>query len=163
MSETRTRFHPDTGANNSTRRPGLRGRQRLLDSACGVEHRRVRAVNEFSQSAAPACESDAVDTAIRRLEPSDKYRERVAQSLEVQMAEALGGRRQVIEAGARQRLRSVRPHRAAQRHRPRAIVLCSLSFASALYFIVEFDNAIEGQIRAPSSPMRDALQHIDAD
>jgi hypothetical protein len=42
------------------------------------------------------------------------------------------------------------------------IVLCGLSFASALYFIIEFDGPIDGKIRVSSEPARDALRHMDA-
>ena len=118
-----------------------------------------------------------IDMAIRKLEPADRYRQRVAQSLEARMAEVLQGRRHVIEA-VRDTISwpllaattgwltiffgvfgLIAPRNAVVHV---TILLCAISFASTLYFIVEFDNPIEGQIRASSAPVRDALRHIDA-
>jgi hypothetical protein len=42
------------------------------------------------------------------------------------------------------------------------ILLCALSFSSAIFFILEFDTPVDGYIYVSSEPLRDALQHIDA-
>ncbi len=42
------------------------------------------------------------------------------------------------------------------------IVLCALSFTSAIFLILEFDKPLEGMIHVASDPMRDALRHLDA-
>ncbi len=41
------------------------------------------------------------------------------------------------------------------------IVLCALSFASAIFFILDFDRPLTGFIRAPSEPAHEALRHLD--
>jgi hypothetical protein len=42
------------------------------------------------------------------------------------------------------------------------IMLCALSFSSAIFFILELDTPTDGFIYVSSEPLRDALQHIDA-
>jgi hypothetical protein len=42
------------------------------------------------------------------------------------------------------------------------IVLCALSFSSAIFFILELDTPIDGFIYVSSQPLRDALRHIDS-
>jgi hypothetical protein len=42
------------------------------------------------------------------------------------------------------------------------IVLCALSFSSAIFFILELDTPTDGFIYVSSEPLRDALRHIDA-
>jgi hypothetical protein len=42
------------------------------------------------------------------------------------------------------------------------ILLCALSFSSAIFFILELDTPIDGFIYVSSEPLRDALRHIDA-
>ncbi len=41
------------------------------------------------------------------------------------------------------------------------IILCALSFASAIFFILDFDKPLTGIIRVSSEPARDALRHLD--
>ncbi len=42
------------------------------------------------------------------------------------------------------------------------IVLCALSFSSAIFFILELDTPIDGFIYVSSEPLRDALRHINS-
>jgi hypothetical protein len=42
------------------------------------------------------------------------------------------------------------------------ILLCALSFSSAIFFILEFDTPTDGFIYVSSEPLRDALLHLDA-
>jgi CHASE2 domain-containing sensor protein len=42
------------------------------------------------------------------------------------------------------------------------ILLCALSFSSAIFFILEFDTPVDGFIYASRDPLREALRHIDA-
>jgi hypothetical protein len=42
------------------------------------------------------------------------------------------------------------------------ILLCALSFASVIFFIIEFDKPLSGLIHVSSEPARDALRHLDA-
>ncbi len=42
------------------------------------------------------------------------------------------------------------------------IVLCALSFSSAIFFILELDTPVDGFIYVSSEPLRDALRHIDS-
>ena len=42
------------------------------------------------------------------------------------------------------------------------ILLCALSFSSAIFFILELDTPTDGFIYVSSEPLRDALQHFDA-
>ena len=119
----------------------------------------------------------AIDIAVHKLEPADNFHKRFAQSLEARMAATIQARRALIESvhdtiswpllvamvtwltivfavfGL------IAPRNAVVHG---TIVLCALSFASALYFIVEFDGPVDGAIRVSSAPMRDALRHIDA-
>ena len=41
------------------------------------------------------------------------------------------------------------------------IMLCALSFASAIFFILDFDRPLSGLIRVSSEPAREALRHLD--
>jgi zinc transporter ZupT len=41
------------------------------------------------------------------------------------------------------------------------IVLCALSFASAIFFILDFDRPLTGLIRLSSEPALEALRHLD--
>ena len=119
----------------------------------------------------------SVDTAIQRLDPSDRFHERLVNSLEAQMNETLRARRLIIET-AHDTIswplllamcawlaivfgvfgliapRNVVVHI--------TIIICALCVASAIYFIVEFDRPLEGFIQVESEPMRNALAHIDA-
>ena len=42
------------------------------------------------------------------------------------------------------------------------ILLCALSFSSAIFFILELDTPIDGFIYVSSDVLRDALRHIDS-
>jgi hypothetical protein len=42
------------------------------------------------------------------------------------------------------------------------IILCAPSFASAIFFVLDFDKPLSGPIRISSEPARDALRHLDA-
>jgi hypothetical protein len=41
-----------------------------------------------------------------------------------------------------------------------ALVMCSLSFASAIFLILELDQPFEGLIQISSAPMREALARL---
>jgi hypothetical protein len=117
-----------------------------------------------------------VDVAIRKLEPADDFHRKLADSLAAQMADALQQRWQLV----------VTPQDTISTpllilmtswlmmifgvfglSSPRnavvyvTIVLCALSLSSAVYLILDLDRPLEGTIKVSSSPMRDALRHID--
>ena len=118
-----------------------------------------------------------VDTAIRKLEPSDPFHAGLADLLQAKTTELLHERRLAIE--------SVRdtiswpllmaitawlmivfgvfgltaPRNAVVYT---TIILCALSFASAIFFVLDFDKPLSGLIRVSSEPAHDALRHLDA-
>ncbi len=118
-----------------------------------------------------------VDVAIRKLSPADSYHSRLATQLEERMGEALAQRRLLIET-ARDTISW--PLLTAMTVwlaivfavfgliAPRNMVIyttigvCALSFASAIFFIVEFDTPLDGYIHVSSASPRDALSHMDA-
>ncbi len=117
-----------------------------------------------------------VDTAIRKLEPSDPFHAGLANLLEAKSTELLGERRLAIET-VHETISW--PLLAAMTAwlavvfgvfgltAPRntvvytTIILCALSFASAIFFILDFDKPLTGIIRVSSEPAHDALRHLD--
>jgi hypothetical protein len=118
-----------------------------------------------------------VDSAIRRLAPTDAYHARLETRLEGRMADALDRRRLVIET-ARDTI--AWPLLTAMTGwlvivfgvfgliAPRNLVVyvtilcCALAFSSAIFFVLEFDTPLDGFIYVSSEPARDALRHLDA-
>lgn len=118
-----------------------------------------------------------VDVAIRKLDPADHYHRRIADLLEARMTEALARRQLLIETvhetiswpllvGMTAWLVIVfavfgliSPRNAVVYV---TIVLCALSFGSAIFFILEFDTPLDGLITVSSAPAREALRHLDA-
>jgi hypothetical protein len=118
-----------------------------------------------------------VDVAIHKLEPVDSYHIRLAGLLETRMNETLKQRQLVIDtvhdtiswpllvamtawlAIVFAVFGLIAPRNAIVYT---TIVLCALSFTSAIYFIVDFDKPLDGTIRVSSQPARDALRHLDA-
>ena len=118
-----------------------------------------------------------VDTAIRKLEPADPFHAGLANLLEAQATELLQERRLAIET-VRDTISwpllvamtlwlaivfcvfGLTAPRNAVVHA--TIVLCALSFASAILFILDFDRPLSGLIRVSSEPAREALRHLDA-
>jgi len=119
----------------------------------------------------------AVDVAIRRLEPTDAYHRRLADLLETRMTDVLQRRRLLIETmhdtiswplltGMTSWLAIVfavfgliAPRNAVVNT---TIALCALSFASAIFLILEFDRPLSGIVRVSSEPARETLRHLDA-
>jgi len=117
-----------------------------------------------------------IDTAIRKLEPADPFHAGLANLLEAKSTELLGQRRLAIEtvhetisipllAAMTAWLAVVfgvfgltAPRNAVVYA---TIILCALSFASAIFFILDFDKPLSGMIRVSSEPARDALRHLD--
>jgi hypothetical protein len=118
----------------------------------------------------------AVDAAIQKLEPTDPYHRQLAVSLKSIMSETLQQRRMVVDSerdriswplliGATAWLAIVfaalgllAPRKVAVQA---AIVFGALSFASAVYIIIEFDRPLDGAIRVSSAPSWEALRHLD--
>lgn len=119
----------------------------------------------------------SVDIAIRKLEPTDTFHKRLTTQIENGMAETMAQRRLLIET-ARDTI--TWPLLVAMTAwlvivfavfgiiAPRngvvyaTILLCALSFSSAIFFILELDTPTDGFISASSVPLRDALEHFDA-
>ena len=117
-----------------------------------------------------------VDTAVRKLSPSDPLHAGLADLLQTKTTELLQDRRLAIES-AHDTISW--PLLAAMTAwlaivfgvfgltAPRnavvyaTIILCALAFASALFFILDFDKPLSGMIRVSSEPARDALRHLD--
>ena len=118
-----------------------------------------------------------VDVAIRKLDPADHYHRRIADLLEARMTEMLARRQLLIETvhetvswpllvGMTTWLVVVfavfgliSPRNAVVYA---TIVLCALSFGSAIFFILEFDTPLDGLITVSSEPARNSLRHLDA-
>jgi hypothetical protein len=119
----------------------------------------------------------SADIAIRKLEPTDTFHKRLVTQIENGMSETMAQRRLLIET-ARDTI--TWPLLVAMTGwlvivfavfgiiAPRngvvyaTILLCALSFSSAIFFILELDTPTDGFIYASSEPLRDALQHFDA-
>ncbi len=117
-----------------------------------------------------------IDTAIRKLEPADPFHAGLANLLEAKSTELLGQRRLAIEtvhetisipllAAMTAWLAVVfgvfgltAPRNAVVYT---TIILCALSFASAIFFILDFDKPLTGIIPVSSEPAREALRHLD--
>jgi hypothetical protein len=117
-----------------------------------------------------------VDLAVHRLDPPDKFHERLAQSLANRSDQALGARRQLIETAQKTISWPLIAAMSAWLAvvfgvfgllAPRntvvlaTIVICALCVASAIFVIDEFDSPLDGVITVSSASMRDALSHID--
>jgi hypothetical protein len=117
------------------------------------------------------------DIAIRKLEPSDSFRKRLVTQIENRMSEAMTQRRLLIATSRDTISWSLLVAMTAWLVivfavfgviAPRnvlvyvTILLCALSFSSAIFFILELDTPIDGFIYVSSEPLRDALRHIDA-
>ncbi len=117
-----------------------------------------------------------VDTAVRKLEPSDPFHAGLANLLDAKTTELLQQRRLAIES-AHETISwpllvamtawlaivfgvfgLTAPRNAVVYT---TIILCALSFASAIFFILDFDKPLSGMIRVSSEPARDALRHLD--
>jgi hypothetical protein len=118
-----------------------------------------------------------VDTAIRKLEPTDPFHAGLANLLEAKTTELLQQRRLAIET-VHQTISwpllvamtlwlaivftvfgLTAPRNAVVYA---TIMLCALSFASAIFFILDFDRPLSGLIRVSSEPAREALRRLDA-
>ena len=118
-----------------------------------------------------------IDSAIRRLEPADKFHQQLADQLEARMTQTLELRWRLIETAqttvswpmlcvmtswlimifAVFGLSSPR-----NRVIYATIFLCALSISSVVFLILELDTPLTGWVVVSSEPLRDALQHIDA-
>ena len=116
-----------------------------------------------------------VDTAVRKLEPSDPFHAGLANLLQTQSTELLQQRRLMIETAPATIpwpllvamtlwlaivfgvFGLTAPQNAAVYA---TIVLCALSFASAIFFILDFDRPLTGLIRLSSEPALEALRHL---
>lgn len=117
------------------------------------------------------------DMAIGRLDPPDLFRRRLVTQIENQMSATMTQRRLLL-ATSRDTISStlliamtawlVIVFAVFGVIAPRNVVvyvtilLCALSFSSAIFFILEFDGPIDGFIYVSSDSLRDALRHIDA-
>jgi hypothetical protein len=118
-----------------------------------------------------------VDLEIRRLEPTDPFHRRLANLLEARMTETQQQRQLVIESvhdtitwpllavmtawlGVVFGVFGLIAPRNTLVYT--TIFLCALSFASAIFFIIDFDQPLDGLIHVTSEPARDALRHLDA-
>ncbi|HKN27728.1 MAG TPA: hypothetical protein VJY34_07530 [Roseiarcus sp.] len=117
-----------------------------------------------------------VDSAVRRLEPTDPFHAGLANLLQTQSTELLQQRRLAIETvhdtiswpllvAMTMWLAIVfgvfgltAPRNAVVYA---TIALCALSFASAIFFILDFDRPLTGLIRVSSEPALEALRHLD--
>ena len=119
----------------------------------------------------------AADIAIGRLDPPDVFRKRLVTQIENQISETMSQRRLLIGTSRDTISFSllvamtawlvivfavfgvIAPRNAVVYA---TILLCALSFSSAIFFILEFDTPVDGLIYVSSEPLRDALRHIDA-
>jgi hypothetical protein len=117
-----------------------------------------------------------VDAGIHRLDPPDRFRQRLADSLSNQMDEALRARRQLLETS---HVTIAWPLMLAMCAwlgvvfvvfgllSPRNVVvylsitICAICVASAIFLIDDFDSPLDGALRAPSDSLRTTLSHID--
>jgi hypothetical protein len=117
-----------------------------------------------------------IDMAIHRLDPPDRYHQRLTQPLSSQMDEALAARRRLIET-AHDTITwplmvaicawlvvvfgvfGLLAPRNAVVHL--TIVICALCVASAIFLIDDFDSPFNGILHVSSDALRDTLSHID--
>jgi hypothetical protein len=119
----------------------------------------------------------AADMAIGKLDPPDLFRKRLVTQIENQMSATMTQRRLVLGTSRDTISWSLLVAMTAWLVivfavfgviAPRNVVvyvtilLCALSFSSAIFFILELDTPVDGFIYVPSEPLRDALKHIDA-
>ena len=117
------------------------------------------------------------DIAIRKLEPSDSFRKRLVTQIENRMSEAMTQRPLLIATSRDTISWSLLVAMTAWLVivfavfgviAPRnvlvyvTILLCALSFSTAIFFILELDTPVDGFTYVSSEPLRDALRHIDA-
>ncbi len=118
-----------------------------------------------------------VDAAIGKLEPADPALRERAALLKSKMAETLNQRQLVLGARHDQvpwplvvgaiawlsmifcALGLLAPRKVVVQT---AIAICALTYASAIYFIIDFDTPFDGAIRVSSAPARDALRGLDS-
>ncbi len=117
-----------------------------------------------------------VDSAVRKLEPTDPFHAGLANLLQTETTDLLQQRRLAIESAPATiswpllvamtlwlaivfGVFGLTAPRNAVVHA--TIVLCALSFASAIFFILDFDRPLTGLIRVSSEPAREALRHLD--
>jgi hypothetical protein len=118
-----------------------------------------------------------VDAAIHKLDPPDRFRQRLTDSLSNQIDEALRARRQLLETshdtiswplmlamcawlGVVFGVFGLLSPRNAVVYL--SITTCAICVASAIFLIDDFDSPLDGVLRAPSDSMRTTLSRIDA-
>ena len=117
-----------------------------------------------------------VDDAVRKLEPSDPFHAGLANLLEAQVTELLRQRRLAIETVHEAislpllvamtlwlaivfGVFGLTAPRNAVVHA--TILVCALSFASAIFFVLDLDRPLTGLFRVSSQPALDALRRLD--
>ncbi len=117
------------------------------------------------------------DAAIHKLDPPDRFHQRLTDSLSNQIDETLRARRQLLETSHDTIAWPLMLAMCAWLAvvfgvfgllSPRnavvylSIVICAICVASAIFLIDDFDSPIDGLLRAPSNSMRATLARIDA-
>ena len=117
------------------------------------------------------------DMAIGKLDPSDLFRKRLVTQIENQMSATMTQRRLLLGTSRDTISWSLLVAMTGWLVivfavfgviAPRNVVvyvtilLCALSFSSAIFFILELDTPIDGFIYVSSDVLRDALRHIDS-
>ena len=117
------------------------------------------------------------DAAIHRLDPPDRFRQRLTDSLSNQIDEALRARRQLLETSHDTISWPLMAAMCAWLAvvfgvfgllSPRnavvylSIVICAICVASAIFLIDDFDSPIDGLLSAPSDSLRATLARMDA-
>src|SRR3984957_10807218 len=117
------------------------------------------------------------DAAIHKLDPPDRFHQRLADSLSNQIDEALRARRQLVETSQETISWPLMVAMSAWLAvvfgvfgllSPRnavvylSIVTCAICVASAIFLIDDFDSPIDGLLRVPSDSLRTTLSRIDA-
>lgn len=117
-----------------------------------------------------------VDAAIHKLDPPDRFRQRLTDALSNQIDEALRARRQLLETshvtiawplmlamcawlGVVFAVFGLLSPRNAVVYL--SITICAICVASAVFLIDDFDSPLDGTLRAPSDSMRATLSRID--
>jgi hypothetical protein len=118
-----------------------------------------------------------LDTAIRRLEPTDDFHRKLAEHIASRMTDLLQQRWLLIVTPQD----TVSPpliilmvgwltiiFTVYGLTSPRniivyvALAMCAVSISSAIYLILDLDKPLEGLIKVSSAPMRNALHHVEA-
>jgi hypothetical protein len=117
------------------------------------------------------------DAAIHKLDPPDRFRQRLTDSLSNQIDEALRARRQLLETSHDTIAWPLMLAMCAWLTvvfgvfgllSPRnavvylSIVVCAICVTSAVFLIDDFDSPIDGLLQAPSDSMRATLARMDA-